>query len=161
MSGSHSEAETPVSFTYIYIFRLLVGIHSDVIKCAWRWVHWGFQATWLPLRALYALLLRTGDVKEMAVEGLGFDSWLKKVFFPFFGRVCFCFVLFFLYRIFLPVGWFQFNYIQAPSQLNKLFFGKCISSNIIFFTGINLYIPSAAQAGQQQKLSLTLEEWQL
>lgn len=64
-------------------------------------MHWGFQATWLPLRALYALLLRTGDIKEMAVEGLGLDSWLKKVFFFLFLAVyvfvlfCFFFTVFF------------------------------------------------------------------
>lgn len=95
----------------------------------------------------------------MAVEGLGFDSWLKKVFFPLFLAV-YVFVLFcFFFTVFFYLlAAFNLITFRPHNSLTSCFLVNVFLVTFIFFTGINLYIPSAAQAGQQQKLSLTLEE---
>lgn len=70
-----------------------------------------------------------------------------------FALVLFCISL--LYFLYLLTGFNLFTLLPHHSIASCC--GECISSNFIFFTGINLYIPSATQ-GEQEKLSLTLEE---
>ena len=96
------------------------------------------------------------NTKTFPVKALQLEPLVSKWLWPLL--LLFCFV--FLYHIFLYLlaGFNLFTLLPHHSIASCC--GECISSNFIFFTGINLYIPSAAQ-GQQQKLSLTLEEWQL
>ena len=65
--------------------------------------------------------------------------WLlteESFFFLFLAVYVFCFVLFFLYRIFLPVGWFQFNYIQAPFHSLT----SCFLVNVFLVTSFFLQV---------------------